>query len=158
MVELADTQDLGSCGKPCGFKSHYPHHIGVQSARLENGNRKCGCHFLICDPFQARRMNPRSLASATPTREDNDRLKYKKIFCKPTFFQPINIEYTLKNVKNCTTRACIAKRSDLTLGAGYDKVAYKIGKIGDLAIDHTETWLGREKTSVLICANLLDHT
>ncbi len=26
MVELADTQDLGSCAKACGFKSHYPHH------------------------------------------------------------------------------------------------------------------------------------
>ena len=25
MVELADTQDLGSCGRPCRFKSCYPH-------------------------------------------------------------------------------------------------------------------------------------
>ena len=26
MVELADTQDLGSCGRPCRFESCYPHH------------------------------------------------------------------------------------------------------------------------------------
>ena len=25
--------------------------VGVHSARLENGNRKCGCHFLICAPW-----------------------------------------------------------------------------------------------------------
>ncbi len=24
-MELADMQDLGSCGRPCGFKSHIPH-------------------------------------------------------------------------------------------------------------------------------------
>ena len=27
MVELADTRDLGSRGKPCRFKSCYPHHF-----------------------------------------------------------------------------------------------------------------------------------
>ena len=27
MMELADMQDLGSCGQPCGFKSHIPHYI-----------------------------------------------------------------------------------------------------------------------------------
>lgn len=26
-MELADMQDLGSCGQPCGFKSHIPHYI-----------------------------------------------------------------------------------------------------------------------------------
>ena len=26
MAKLADAQDLESCGQPCGFKSHYPHH------------------------------------------------------------------------------------------------------------------------------------
>ena len=25
MAELADAQDLGSCGQPCGFDPHYPH-------------------------------------------------------------------------------------------------------------------------------------
>ena len=25
MAELADAQDLESCGQPCEFKSHYPH-------------------------------------------------------------------------------------------------------------------------------------
>ena len=29
MVELADTQDLGSCGKPCRFKSCYPNHVRI---------------------------------------------------------------------------------------------------------------------------------
>lgn len=25
LMELADMQDLGSCGRPCGFESHIPH-------------------------------------------------------------------------------------------------------------------------------------
>ena len=29
MVELADTMDLGSIGKPCRFKSCYPHHTAA---------------------------------------------------------------------------------------------------------------------------------
>ena len=35
MVELADTRDLGSRGKPCRFKSCYPHHVGAYSVQLE---------------------------------------------------------------------------------------------------------------------------
>ena len=50
MVELADTQDLGSCGRPCRFKSCYPHHVGVHSARIGKGRRENACLFLICAP------------------------------------------------------------------------------------------------------------
>ena len=39
MVELADTLDLGSSGKPCRFESCCPHHVGDPSARLKNGKR-----------------------------------------------------------------------------------------------------------------------
>ena len=39
MVELADTQDLGSCGQPCRFKSCYPHQ--------KNSSCFCtGCFFI----------------------------------------------------------------------------------------------------------------
>ena len=39
MVELADTQDLGSCGQPCRFKSCYPHQ--------KNSSYFCtGCFFI----------------------------------------------------------------------------------------------------------------
>lgn len=31
MVELADTQDLGSCGRPCRFKSCHPQFKKVES-------------------------------------------------------------------------------------------------------------------------------
>ena len=27
LMELADMQDLGSCGQPCGFESHIPHNV-----------------------------------------------------------------------------------------------------------------------------------
>ena len=33
MVELADTQDLGSCGRPCRFESCYPHHLHKHLSR-----------------------------------------------------------------------------------------------------------------------------
>ena len=29
MAELADAQDLGSCGQPCGFDPHYPYQRGA---------------------------------------------------------------------------------------------------------------------------------
>ena len=40
MVELADTRDLGSRGRPCRFKSCCPHHVGVHSARLGKAGAK----------------------------------------------------------------------------------------------------------------------
>ena len=34
MAELADAQDLGSCGQPCGFDPHYPYHVGASFVSL----------------------------------------------------------------------------------------------------------------------------
>ena len=34
MAELADALDLGSSGRPCGFESHYPYHVGAKYALL----------------------------------------------------------------------------------------------------------------------------
>ena len=34
MAELADALDLGSSGRPCGFESHYPYHVGASFVSL----------------------------------------------------------------------------------------------------------------------------
>ena len=31
---MADAQDLGSCGQPCGFDPHYPYHVGASLVLL----------------------------------------------------------------------------------------------------------------------------
>ena len=38
MVELADTQVLGTCANAYEFESHYPHHIGIIRTFVEIGS------------------------------------------------------------------------------------------------------------------------
>ena len=58
MAELADAQDLGSCGQPCGFDPHYPYHVGAKSALLRRlfmpEAKKTSSARSLAPPFQLR--------------------------------------------------------------------------------------------------------
>lgn len=51
MAELADALDLGSCGQPCGFKSHYPYQSGRHLLFADA--------FLILSAWDAARLHRR---------------------------------------------------------------------------------------------------
>ena len=73
MAELADAQDLGSCGQPCGFDPHYPYHVGASVASLAPVFYACAptrrVHHRQTHPVGARMARPSPVPATIGARD-----------------------------------------------------------------------------------------